>query len=164
MRIPTIPFVLLALLSTPLPSWSLADEKGEDSPQAFIEKWAATFDKNDPALMSSFYDASDELEVVVSAGVRHHGIKALEKAYADDVNSVHFYDSEAVDISTRVLGDTALVSFEHKFKVRIKADRTLWQVHIRTTTVLHRMNGQWKIVLEHSSPIEGTPRFRQISN
>lgn len=151
--------VVVAMVMT---SRVFAADKNDLSPEQIIEKWAATFDKNDAERLSAFYDRSDELEVVVSAGVRHHGFEALKKAYVDDFEAVHFYDSHIIKPSTRILGDTAIVTFEHKFKVRFKEDQSRWQIHIRTTTVLKRMEGAWKIVLEHSSPIEGIERYTGI--
>lgn len=153
--------LVLALSGIPL---ALAAEEAEPKPQQIIQQWAATFNKNDAELLSAFYDRSDELEVVVSAGVRHRGFDALKKAYVDDMAAVQFYDSAAIEPSTRILGDTAIVSFEHKFKARIKQDNSRWQIHIRTTTVLKRMDGEWKIVLEHSSPIMGIERFTPIAS
>jgi ketosteroid isomerase-like protein len=153
--------VVMAVFAS-LASSSLAVEETDDSPKQFITDWVATFNKNDPELLSTFYDQSEELEVIVSAGVRHHGYKAVQKFYIDDHKPVRFYDSKATNISTRILADTALVTFEHQFKVRITEDDSCWQVHVRTTSVLHRIDGKWKIVLEHSSPIRGTERVTRI--
>lgn len=145
-----------------LASSSFAVEETDDSPKQFIKDWAATFNKNDPKLLLAFYDQSEEIEVIISAGIRHRGYKSVKKAYVDDHKQVRFYDSKPTDISTRILGDTALVTFEHQFKTRFTEDDSRWQVHIRTTSVLNRINGKWKIVLEHSSPIHGTERYTQI--
>ncbi len=145
-----------------LASSSFAADETDESPKQFITDWAATFNKNDPKLQSAFYDQSEELEVIISAGVRHHGYKAVQKAYTDDLKSVRFYDSTATKISTRIFGDTALITFEHQFKTRFTEDDSRWQVHVRTTSVLNRNEGKWKIVLEHSSPIRGTERYTRI--
>lgn len=161
MPIRNLPFALAVIASLWVSS-SFAAEPTDESPQKFIQSWAEAFNTNDPEKLSAFYDPSEELEVIVSAGVRHHGYKALKQAYVGDSRNVYFYDSQVSNLSTRVLGETALVTFEHQFKVRFKTDNTRWQVHIQTTTVLHRTQGEWKIVLEHSSPIEGTSRFIQI--
>jgi hypothetical protein len=44
------------------------------------------------------------------------------------------------------------------------ADDSRWQVHIRTTSVLHRVENKWKIVLEHSSSIRGVERMIRIED
>lgn len=154
------PMALLASMLLAYPA--LAGESTESTPQQLVADWAATFNKNDPELLCDFYDQSGDLQVIISSGVRYRGYDAVKKAYADDHEVVRFYESEPVEISARNLGDTAIVAFEHKLKVRFLDDNTRWQVHVRTTSVLKRMGGEWKIVLEHSSPIHGIERKIQI--
>lgn len=154
--------VAMAVLAS-LVSLSRA-EGAEQSPEQFIKDWATAFNKNKPDLLCEFYDQSEELDVVISAGIRHHGFKAVQKAYTDDMKQVRFYDSRATEISTRILKDTALVTFEHQFRSEINGDGSHWQIHVRTTSVLHRIGGRWKIVLEHSSPIRGTDRVTPVSD
>ena len=98
----------------------------------------------------------------MSAGVRHVGHKAIQKAYTDDLKTVRFSDSKTVNATSRIFGDTAIVSFNHQFKVHFAKEGSHWQVHIRTSTVLNRKNGKWKIVQEHSSPIRGIDRYTEI--
>jgi ketosteroid isomerase-like protein len=151
-----VPVALLTSLT--LASSSCADERDANTPQHLITEWAASFNANDPDLLCEFYDQSDNLEVITSSGVRHHGYPILQKAYADDHEVARFYESEPLKISVRDLGDTALVTFEHRFKFRLLEDNTRWQVHVRTTSVLQRIGDEWRIVLEHSSPIHGIER------
>jgi hypothetical protein len=61
-------------------------------------------------------------------------------------------------IAARALGETALVSFEHPFKVEVLEGGAHSRVHIRTTPALRFLHGQWSIVMEHSSPIAGIER------
>ena len=162
MRFQMMLFAIVITASLAVASPSFAVEKTETTPQQFIGQWVATFNKNDSELLLPFYDQSDDLEVIISAGVRHHGYEAVRKAFADDFKSVRFYDSKASDTATRILGDTAIVTFTHTFKAHLREDNTRWQIQVRTTSVLHRMQGEWKIVLEHSSPIQGIDRYTQI--
>jgi hypothetical protein len=151
-------FVTIACLV----SNSHAEEKVADSPGAFIKDWATTFNKNSPEKQGAFYDRSEKIEVLVSSGLRHSGYKAVLKAYRDDQKQLKYYDSAAKKISTRLLGETAIVTFEHQFKMQLLADNSRWQIHIRTTSVLHRVENEWKIVLEHSSSIRGTERMTRL--
>lgn len=155
--------VALAVIAS-LTTVSFAGEATADSPKEFITDWVGAFNKNDPEQQLAFYDRSEEIEVLVSSGFRHRGYKAVQKAYGDDQKQLRYYDSTAKEISTRILGDTALVTFEHLFKIRFTEDDSRWQVHIRTTCVLNRMEGKWKIVLEHSSSIRGIERIAQIED
>lgn len=141
---------------------SHADEKVADSPETFIKKWATTFNKNSPEKQAAFYDRSEKTEVLVSSGLRHSGYKAVQKAYRDDQKQLIYSDSAAKKISMRLLGETAIVTFEHQFKMQLLSDHSRWQIHIRTTSVLHRVENEWKIVLEHSSSIHGTERMTRL--
>jgi ketosteroid isomerase-like protein len=141
-----------------------AEEAIADSAENFIKDWVAAFNKNDPENLLSFYHRSEKTEVIVSAGLRYRGYKALQKVYRDELKQVQLYDSSAKEMGTRILGDTALVTFEHLFKLRYLADDSRWQVHIRTTSVLHRVENKWKIVLEHSSLIRGIKRMTRIED
>jgi uncharacterized protein (TIGR02246 family) len=140
------------------------DASAADPPKEFIKSWAAAFDENDPAKIASFYDRSEETELVLSAGLRIQGFKAIEKFYQDDHESAKYYESTPKKFAVRVLDDTALVTFEHQLKIRLLSDDSRWQVHVRTTSVLHRVDDKWKIVLEHSSPINGIERVTPIDD
>ncbi len=141
---------------------AMADEQTDQTPEQFIKQWAAAYNKNDPTLMTDFYEQSKDVDVIISAGIRHRGFKALQKAYTDDFKAVRFYDSRPINISSRMIGDIALVTFEHQFKSRVIQDDSRWRVHVRTTSVLKQIKGRWKVVLEHSSPIHGTERVVSI--
>ncbi len=136
--------------------------KKTPSPEDFIKAWAAAFNNNKPEELIEWYDRSEKTELLVSTGKTFRGPKGIAFAYETDKDAVRFYDSEALRIRTRTLGETALASFEHKVKLRILADDQRYQIHVRTTSVLHRVEGEWKIVLEHSSPIEGIERLKRL--
>lgn len=142
----------------------VAKDDAVDTPKLFISNWASAFNKNDTKLLLAFYDQSESTEVLVSSGFRHRGYKAVEKAYTRDQKQLRYYDSNVKEVSTRILGNTALLNFEHLFKFRAMEDESRWQVHIRTTTVLHRIDGKWKIVLEHSSAIRGVERIVRVKD
>ena len=137
-----------------------AEEAIADSAENFIKDWAATLNKNEPENLMTFYDPSKKTEIIVSTGLRYQGCKAFQKAYRDDLKQLRVYDSSAKEIETRILDDTALVTFEHLFKIRVLADDSRWQVHIRTTSVLHRVENKWK----HSSSIRGIERMTRIED
>jgi len=158
---------LLLFVAMLLPAMTPARGSGPHPPRpgsadAFIRDWADTFNENRPDELLAFYDRSEQLDVILSSGVRLRGYKAVEKVYREDQNIVRHYDSGTKELSTRILGDTALVTFEHLYKFRSLEDDSRWQVHVRTTTVLHWKARRWRIVLEHSSPIHGIERMERI--
>ena len=129
---------------------------------AFVKKWVGSFNENDPEKLIAFYHPSKETEIVTSAGVQHRGLKAIQKSYRKDSRQVRFSNSTFQKMNVRLLGTVAVVTFEHRFQVHTTSDQTDWQIHIRTSSILQQANGQWKIVHEHSSPIQGIKRFKKI--
>ena len=155
---------LSLLVTLGLATVSLAEEPSRGSAESVVKSWVAILNKNDPEKFLAVYDRSEETEVVLSTGVRLRSFQAIQNAYNNDFQEVRFYDSSAKQINTRLLGKTAIVSFEHLFKIHVTADGSRWQIHIRTTSVLHRLTDQWKVVLEHSSPIRGIERMTRIED
>ena len=82
--------------------------------------------------------------------------------YHHDMKAIHFYDSKSEEMKHRMLGDVAVVSFIHKFKYLIRETGERYRIHIRTTATLRKDKGSWKIVSEHSSPIQGIERAVMI--
>jgi len=138
-----------------------AQEK-EKTAESTIQAWVATFNDNDPEKQAAFYVQSKSTEAIVSAGVHHHGYKEIKKAYQDDQEQLRYYDSQAKELSVHTIGQMAIITFEHHFKLHILEDDSRWQIQIRTSSVLHNKNGKWKIVHEHSSDIRGTERMTEI--
>lgn len=128
------------------------------SPEKFVADWAAAFNENDPEKHFAFYLDSEKTEMIGSSGKRWVGGAAIREDYQVAKEQLHFFDSKTVGLTINDLGDTALASFEHLFKWRVLADQSEWQLHIRTTMVLKKVDSSWKIVLEHSSPIIDIPR------
>ena len=155
-------FALLVVIS--FGSTLNAADIDTDSAQNFIKEWAETFNKNDPEKLSAFYERGKVTIVIVSSGLRYRGFDSIQEIFRESQEQVRFNESSPMKMETRVLGDTALVTFEHVFKIRILADGSHWQVHIRTTSVLRRVSDKWKIALEHSSAIRGVERMTRIDD
>lgn len=162
----TLPLLTLAILLTEYAAYgqtaSHAIGVDTDSAQAVVTEWVAVVNANDAAKFLSFYDDSQETVVIVSSGRRHEGYAVLSAAFKDDLKAIRFYDSSASAMHARLLGDTAIVTFEHRFKIEALTDGSRWQFHVQTTSVLNRLQGRWRIVMEHSSPIQGSERMTRI--
>lgn len=151
--------VILAVL---LSAGSAGAAEGDvASVESFVKRFAATFNENDPAALATLYEETDDLEVVFSSGIRHRGFKTLRTAYVEDQAHNRYSNSRCKILSVRVFdgGDTAIATFEHMFGFRVIADDTRWKVHVRTTSVLRRVKGEWRIALEHSSAIRDVDRI-----
>ena len=152
MRIPLILFLT-----------SLIASAGQ-TPSEFMTAWVDVFNKNDAKAIVAYYDRSEETDCLVSVGLSFKGFKEIEKMYHQDMKAIHFYDSKCEQMKHRMLGDVAVVSFIHKFKYLIRETGVRYRIHIRTTATLRKDNGSWKIVSEHSSPIQGIERAVMIEN
>ncbi|SHK40850.1 hypothetical protein SAMN02745181_3747 [Rubritalea squalenifaciens DSM 18772] len=141
-------------------------EDNEGRIKEWFKGWVQTFNEDDPKKMMAFYDDGEDsanLDMLVSVGRWHHGREEARKAYEGDAEVLDYYDSQAVDLKVRYLGGNyALVSFQHHFKYKVKEDGRKFQVKIRTTMTLKWLNGNWKIVQEHSSPMENVPYVVEI--
>ncbi|MEM6885879.1 MAG: nuclear transport factor 2 family protein, partial [Verrucomicrobiota bacterium] len=90
------------------------------------------------------------------------GFEQIKQMYHQDMTACQFYDSKAEEMTHRLLGDVAVVSFIHKFKYLIHDTQARYRIHIRTTATLRKDGDRWKIVSEHSSPIKGIERSKRI--
>ncbi len=150
-------YALLLVLTASTTS-AVASEVTEVSSKAFIQKWAKSFNENEPKTISAFYDQDARVDLLVSVGLWLRGHKAISESYDRDMKAVKFSDSRLKNLRVRIYDKTALVSFEHLFKYHIVEDNTDWRIHIRTTTTLRHIKDGWIIVMEHSSPIKGIER------
>ena len=139
-------------------------KEAEKSAVDHIRKWAASLNDNTVDTMFKYYEESDELEVFTSSGTRFQGFKKTRKAFAEDFKVIRFSDSQVKNISARMLNGIAIVDFEHLFKIKFSQDNSSWQVHIRTSSVLRKVDGNWKIAHEHSSSIHGTERMVKLDD
>lgn len=151
--------LLLVLL---IAAASHGEDVTTDSATTFIKIWADSFIDLEPEKMMALYDDSKEVDVISSAGLRYRGSNALQEAYEEAQREVRFVESTAEKIDCRVLGDTAVLTFEHVYKTKLLTDMSQWKGRVRTTSVLHRRKDKWKIVLEHSSSIRGVKRVTRI--
>jgi ketosteroid isomerase-like protein len=129
-----------------------------------VNTWVATFNENDPEAMVDFYEDTEDLDMLVSAGLWHRGIGEVRKAYQKDKENWKYHDSNSRNLRIRNLGEVALVSFEHRFKLSSMHEDLGLQIHIRTTMTLRKVGSEWKIVSEHSSAIDGIERVTVIAN
>ncbi len=129
-----------------------------EAPAEFMTRWVKTYNQNDAKLITAFYDESEDVDCLVSVGLWVRGYDAISKMYREDMAAVRFHDSKAEKMRSRIEGNTALVSFIHRFKYEIRETGDVYRIHIRTTATLLKDGESWKIIGEHSSPINGIER------
>ncbi len=151
-----IPLALSLLIGPPI-------QAEERTAGETVQAWAASFNGNNAQRMSDFYEESEEVDMLVSVGLWHRGITGVREAYLEDEENWHYYDSGLKNLRVRDLGEVALASFEHQFKLHSLEDGVRLQIHVRTTMALRKVGNEWKIASEHSSGIRGTERVTVIS-
>lgn len=141
----------------------MASLAAEETPSEFMQRWVKAYNGNNGEVMASFYEKSDELDCLISAGIWLRGFKEIREMYLRDMKAVRFYESAAEEMRHRSLGDNAaLVSFIHKFKYEIRHQKQHVRSHIRTTVTLRKVGEEWKIASEHSSAIKDIERVQMI--
>ena len=98
----------------------------------------------------------------MSNGIRYKGFKTLKSVYEADLEEVSFSKSAASKIESRELDSVAIVSFEHQFQFRMTDNGEEFASHIQTVMVLTEIDGDWRIINEHSSQLKGIPRLKQV--
>jgi ketosteroid isomerase-like protein len=152
-------------VAIPCVLFATAPSRGEEqapSPKDWLLTWAKALDSGKLTEILPFYADSDDLVVIASSGDQHKGFAAVKKEYDKAFREVVFSDSEVSEVTVKRLDDVVWASYRHRYKLRVLADNTKWQAETRTTVVLKRNKKSWEIVLEHSSPIAGTPRIRPL--
>jgi len=135
----------------------------QETPSEFMQRWVEAYNANNGEVMASFYENSEEVDCLVSAGIWLRGFKEIREMYINDMKAVRFYESAAEQMRHRQLDEnTAVVSFIHKFKYELRDLGEHSRTHIRTTVTLRRIGRIWKIASEHSSAIQGIERVQSI--
>jgi len=127
-----------------------------------VKGWVNAYNTNDLETMTEFYEDSDKVNILISVGVWNKGVKEYKKLLKQDIEEVEFYDSHLKDLTVRDMGEFGVAGFVHKFKMKTKQGEKRIQAHVRTTMTLRKINGVWKVIQEHSSPILGVPRHTEI--
>lgn len=101
----------------------------QQTPSEFMASWVAEYNNNDPATIVSYYDRSEDTDCLVSVGIWLKGFDEIEQMYHQDMGAIHFYDSRAEGMRHRILGETAVVSFIHRFKYRFRDTGDRYRIH-----------------------------------
>jgi ketosteroid isomerase-like protein len=114
----------------------------------------------DIASVMKCYAESDDLVVIQSYGRIDKGADRVRKMYKDSFAEVRFERVELKDIVLKRVGDVAWASCRFVADTQRNVEKDKWRLEIQTSFVLERKEGTRRIVLEHSTPIEGIVRVR----
>lgn len=141
-------------------TFSYAQEKKDVSPERTLHQWAEALKSSKVGNVMTFYEDSEDVLLIVSRGHARKGTDAVRKEYEAAFAEVTFDRVVLDSLSVRQSGQIAWAVCRFKADTTLHADKSRWRLDIRTSFVLNRIDGTWKIVLEHSSPVAGVPRVQ----
>lgn len=130
----------------------------------FVDSWTQAFIAGDTRSMMKHYADRDDLRVTFSSGRQLSKFKAVASEYDASFKDGVFIESKLMKPVMRRVGNAAYVHGEHQLIMRFPDDPGKYRLHVRTTLVLERIEGEWQIVLEHSSTIENIPRIQAVQH
>jgi ketosteroid isomerase-like protein len=166
--IPEIPMkvarasLLLIVFSANLVAVPCFGQDAGTSPKEAVQRWAKALTAKEPAELLRFYAESEDLIVILSSGHQFKGYAEVKKVYEKSLREIVFFESEVAEVTAQQLQDMAWVTCRHRARFRVLADDDKFELQVRTTFVLKRQKNEWRIVLEHSSPIADVPRIRPL--
>ena len=128
--------------------------------EKFLEEWAASLKTGDVNKTAGLYEDSNDVVAIQSTGNVRKGIGEIRKEYENAFNEVTFEKVELQNLIIRQQGQIAWASCRLKADTKVRQSNAAWILEIYTSFVLKHSGGQWRIVLEQSTPIAGIPRVR----
>lgn len=126
-----------------------------------LGEWTKALESSQIESTLAFYVQNDDVVIVHSTGELVRGTDAIRKTYEDAFAEVVFDDVSLKDLLVRQSGDVAWAVCRFVADTTRHSDEAKWRIEIRTSFVLQRRGTEWKIALEHSSPIRNVPRIRR---
>jgi uncharacterized protein (TIGR02246 family) len=150
-------FVGIAIFSV---SSLFAQNEQQAAVKKFLKEWAASLQTGDVNKIASLYDDSNDVIAIQSTGIVRKGIGEIRKEYENAFREVIFEKTELQNLIIRQQGQIAWASYQLKADTMVRQSGEAWILEIYTSFVLKHSGGQWRIVLEQSTPIAGIPRVR----
>jgi len=111
--------------------------------------------------MVACYEGGDAVTLLHSTGQMLVGGAAVRSDYEAAFAATVF---EQVDLELGEMvdaGDVAWVTGRLRMATRPTVGDERWELQIRTTFVMRRSRGRWRIAHEQSTPVYGVPRVRE---
>jgi ketosteroid isomerase-like protein len=110
--------------------------------------------------MTVFYEDSKEVVAWESSGKVRAGAAGVRQMYQDAFDEVVFDSAILEDLKVRQDRNIAWAHGRFKADTTVRADKSRWVLHVRSSFVLKRQGDTWKIVFEHFSPLADVPRVQ----
>lgn len=128
--------------------------------KAAIENWCEALESADLSSIVECYEVSDSAKIVMSNGSVFTGINEIETSFELATQEVTFDKVELKDATYNQHGDVAWITGRLFANMTLKADDSKLILEIYSSFVLKRKGDEWKIALDHSTPIKDVPRVR----
>ena len=161
-RLPALfAFFILATISPQISAQQ--DQKDfEASAKSFLRSWQEAFNNNDAKKHLQLYSRQGNLKVILAKGGKPLDYKQLVQEYEEAYDHVEFLNSKLKFESLSATKNIAWAVAIHETDFRDKESKRKFHLHVRTSFVLKKVRDRWRIVLEHSSPVENVPRVKEI--
>lgn len=133
---------------------------GDATAEEVLRKWAVALSEGSVDKMAAFYEDSEDVLAIQSAGRVRGGPAEIRKEYGAAFQEVVFERATLADLSVRQSGDVAWATCELRANTIRNSDNTKLTLRVYTSFVLKFSGRTWKIVLEQSTPIAGIPRVK----
>ena len=151
--------VVVTLVSACLPVQ--AEATAVTSCRDFLRQWVQALTTGNLDAITSFYEDSEEVIVILSTGHVRAGHDAIRREYEAALREVVFEDVSFQVLKIREADGVAWATGRFKALTRRKSDRSRWKLEIYTSLVLKRKDKGWWIVSEQSTAIDGVPRVQR---
>ena len=150
---------VMAMVGTP---GLLQGQSAEQEVRDRVAAWCAAFVEGEAGKMRDFYLDDANIELVFSTGDRCTGIGDLMLIYEESFQASTFTKAGFDDLAVIVAGSSGFATGRFTCETRTRDREDRWRIVCRTSLSLARLDDEWKIIGEHSSPIEGTERLQRI--
>ena len=159
-------FGLLVVIAVATPGPAAA----EDNPKSFIaaelkpvvETLTVGLKKGSVDRAVAGYTESPEPRVVQSNGAGDPGIEKIRGMYTQAFKDAEFTDVQFDFLLTRLEKDRGSAHFTARIGFNTKPDGRRWEQRAQCTWQLRKVKKNWRIELEHCSPIKGVERIRPL--
>jgi ketosteroid isomerase-like protein len=131
------------------------------SPEGVLRDWTKAWRTSKVAAMTAFYEDSKDVVAWESSGKVREGAAGIRQMYEEAFDEVIFDAASLEELKIRQDGNTAWAHGRFKADTTVRADKSRWRLHVRSSFVLKRDGESWKIVFEHFSPMADIPRVQR---
>jgi ketosteroid isomerase-like protein len=114
--------------------------------------------------MLGFYEATDDVQAVVSSGLTFKGKGGIRRMFQTGFSEASWHNVQLPQLTVHQEGNVTWATCRFEAEIRIKPAGDKFRFTSQGIYVLRRTNGVWKIASEHFSPIHGVERLKPLNS